>query len=222
MNSIVKSGFTILFILFVTNTFSQEFVYIHEIIPEVVYDIRYNSTDNFMGKRVDGYNKSVAMLSKKASASLQKVQDDLSGQGYGLKIFDAYRPQKAVNHFIRWAKISGDTITKSRYYPDLSKSVLFELGYIAERSGHTRGSTLDLTMVYKDSKEEVDMGSPWDFFGDISHHGTGKISVEQTANRNILLRTMEKHGFRRYDNEWWHYTLDDEPYPDTYFNFDVE
>ena len=222
MNSIVKSGFTILFSLFVTNTFSQEFVYIHEIIPEVVYDIRYNSTDNFMGKRVDGYHKSVAVLSKKASASLQKVQDDLSGQGYGLKIFDAYRPQKAVNHFIRWAKISGDTITKSRYYPDLSKSVLFELGYIAERSGHTRGSTLDLTMVYKDSKEEVDMGSPWDFFGDISHHGTGKISVEQTANRNILLRTMEKHGFRRYDNEWWHYTLDDEPYPDTYFDFDVE
>jgi len=162
------------------------------------------------------------MLSQEASAALKNVQDDLAAKGYGLKVFDAYRPQKAVNHFIRWAKVSSDTLKKRIYYPDLSKSVLFELGYIAERSGHTRGSTLDLTIVYKESGAEVDMGSPWDFFGDISHHGTKKISKEQTANRNILLNTMEKNGFRRYDNEWWHYTLNDEPYPDIYFDFDVK
>lgn len=218
----MKIFFQIILCLFLTNAFSQEFLYIHDIIPDVVYDIRYNSADNFMGVRVEGYKKSVAMLSHEASVALKNVQDDLVAQGYRLKVFDAYRPQKAVNHFIRWAKVLSDTLTKRIYYPDLSKSVLFELGYIAERSGHTRGSTLDLTIVYKESGAEVDMGSPWDFFGDISHHGTKKISKEQTANRNILLNTMEKNGFRRYDNEWWHYTLNDEPYPDIYFDFDVK
>ena len=218
----MKIFFQIILCLFLTNAFSQEFLYIHNIIPDVVYDIRYNSADNFMGVHVEGYKKSVAMLSQEASAALKNVQDDLAAKGYGLKVFDAYRPQKAVNHFIRWAKVLSDTLTKRIYYPDLSKSVLFELGYIAERSGHTRGSTLDLTIVYKESGAEVDMGSPWDFFGDISHHGTKKISKEQTANRNILLNTMEKNGFRRYDNEWWHYTLNDEPYPDIYFDFDVK
>ena len=111
---------------------------------------------------------------------------------------------------------------KQTYYPDLDKSVLFEQGYIAEKSGHTRGSTLDLTIVHADTRIDVDLGSDWDFFGDISHHGTNKITDEQTANRMILLRAMEKHGFRRYDKEWWHYTLENEPFPTTYFDFDVE
>ena len=201
---------------------AQDFVYIHDVIPQVEYDIRYFSTNNFMGVRVDGYKKPIAMLSREAALALKKVQNDLDKQGYGLKIFDAYRPQKGVNHFIRWALVTKDTVTKSLYYPDLDKSVLFDLGYIAERSGHTRGSTLDLTIVYKDTKKEVDMGSPWDFFGDISHHGTTKISDGQTSNRRILQKVMLENGFKQYDNEWWHYTLINEPYPDTYFDFDVK
>jgi len=218
----MKSVTLICVCLFFTKVNAQDFVYVHEVIPDVVYDIRYFSTENFMGVRIEGYKKPVALLSRDAAKALGLVQFELAKQGYGLKIFDAYRPQKAVNHFIRWAKVLDDTLTKRTYYPDLDKSVLFELGYIAERSGHTRGSTLDLTIVYTDNKKEVDMGSPWDFFGDISHHGTKKISNKQTANRNILLKAMEKYGFKKYDNEWWHFTLKNEPYPDTYFNIDVQ
>ena len=209
-----------------TLLFSQskdpDFVYIHEIIPGIQYDIRYYTTDNFMGKQVDGYNNPVALLTREVVIALKKVQENLKKQGLGLKVFDAYRPQKAVDHFIRWANVMEDTLTKRIYYPDIDKKDLFELGYISEKSGHTRGSTLDLTIIDLATKKELDMGSRWDFFGDISHHGTTLISDQQTANRNMLLQVMKKHGFRPYANEWWHYTLEDEPFPDTYFDFDVE
>ncbi len=175
-----------------------------------------------MGTRVDGYKNPVALLTREAVTALKKVQENLKKQGHGLKVFDAYRPQKAVDHFIRWANVIEDTLTKSKYYPDVNKKDLFELGYIAEKSGHTRGSTLDLTIIDLATKKELDMGSPWDFFGDISHHGTLLISKQQTANRNMLLQVMKKHGFKPYSNEWWHYTLENEPFPVSYFNFDIQ
>ncbi len=199
-----------------------DFVYIHEIIPDVQYDIRYFTTDNFMGKRIDGYNNPVALLTGEAATALKKVQAELNNQGLELKVFDAYRPQKAVNHFIRWARVPEDTLTKRKYYPDVDKKDLFERGYIAEKSGHTRGSTLDLTIINLATGQELDMGSPWDFFGEISHQGTDLITEKQTSNRNLLLEVMKKHGFRPYANEWWHYTLENEPYPDTYFDFDIQ
>ncbi|WP_082989872.1 M15 family metallopeptidase [Woeseia oceani] len=198
------------------------FVYVHDVIPDVILDVRYHSNDNFMGTVVDGYHRDVILISKPAAAALSKVQDDLRQQGFGLKIFDGYRPQKAVNHFVRWSENPADRLTKQTYYPDLPKDRLFELGYIARKSGHTRGSTLDLTVVNLASGEELDMGSPWDFFGEVSHHDSPLVDSTATANRELLRQTMVRHGFLPYANEWWHYTLANEPYPDTYFDFNVE
>lgn len=198
------------------------FVEIHTVIPNVAYDIRYFGTDNFVGTRVDGYKKPTAILTKEAAAALKKVQDELNAEGLGLKVFDAYRPQKAVDHFVRWGKDLNDTLTKAKYYPDFEKARLFELEYIAEKSGHTRGSTVDLTIIDLETEEEMEMGSPWDFFGTISNHDSPLVGQEHTANRNKLRNLMKKHGFVEYPQEWWHYTLRDEPYPETYFDFDVE
>ena len=200
----------------------QDFIYVRDSIPNVVLDIRYFSEDNFMGTRADGYRKATALLTREAASALIEVQKELNRQGLGLKIFDAYRPQKAVNHFMRWADDPADVLTKQKYYPDLPKDRLFELGYIAKKSGHTRGSTLDLTIVTLASGEELDMGSPWDFFGEISHHDSGLVDDTANANRDLLRSIMVSHGFRPARTEWWHYTLDNEPYPETYFDFDVE
>lgn len=200
----------------------EGFVQVHEVIPNIVYDIRYYSTDNFVGARVDGYLKATAYISQEAAGALKKVQAVLNQEGLGLKVFDAYRPQKAVDHFVRWGKVIGDTLTKHKYYPEIDKARVFELGYVATRSGHTRGSTIDLTIVDLETGKEMDMGSPWDFFGQISHHDTDLVNEVHTANRNKLRGLMLAHGFKEYANEWWHYTLKDEPYPDTYFNFNVE
>lgn len=200
----------------------QNFVNVREAIPDVVLDIRYFSEDNFMGTRTDGYRGAAALLTREAARALIEVQKELHRQGLGLKIFDAYRPQKAVNHFMRWADEPTDVRTKQKYYPDLPKDRLFELGYIAKKSGHTRGSTLDLTIVTLATGEELDMGSPWDFFGEISHHDSPLVDDAATANRDLLRNVMVNHGFRPARTEWWHYTLDNEPYPETYFDFDVE
>lgn len=204
------------------STLKKGFVYLHDVIPNVVYDIRYYSTNNFVGKRVNGYKKPVAILSKPAADALKKVQEELNQQNMGLKVFDAYRPQKAVDHFVSWGKNELDTLTKSIYYPDIDKSTVFELGYVATKSGHTRGSTIDLTIIDQTANEELDMGSPWDLFGEISHHDSPLVNEKQTQNRNLLRNVMVKHGFVPYASEWWHYTLKDEPYPNTYFNFNVE
>lgn len=198
------------------------FVQIHEVIPNVVYDIRYHSADNFVGAQVDGYINPTAYISKEAASALKKVQEALNKEGLGLKVFDAYRPQKAVDHFVRWGAVVSDTLTKQKYYPEINKARVFELGYVAKKSGHSRGSTIDLTVIYLDSKEEMDMGSAWDFFGPISHHDSPMVNETHTANRNKLRELMKANGFKEYSNEWWHYTLDNEPYPDTYFNFDVK
>jgi len=198
------------------------FVYITDAVPDVILEIRYYSTYNFVGARVDDYVSPAAIMTKEAAAALKKVNDDLRARGYAIKIFDAYRPQGAVNHFMRWAADEADILTKEYFYPDIDKKRLFPEGYIAERSGHSRGSTIDLTIIDMKTGKETDMGGPFDFFGEISHHETTLITKSQADNRLILKNAMEKAGFKPYAEEWWHYTFINEPYPDTYFDFPVK
>jgi D-alanyl-D-alanine dipeptidase len=203
-------------------TLPDGFVYITNTVPDVILEIRYYSFYNFIGKRIDGYMSPVAILSKPAADALYKANSNLTKQGYVLKVFDAYRPQRAVDHFVRWAKDESDTLMKQYFYPDIDKSRIIPDGYIAEHSGHTRGSTIDLTIVDKLTGKEIDMGSPFDFFGEISGHETNLITAEQASNRLILKNAMVSAGFKIYEAEWWHYTLINEPYPDTYFDFLVK
>ena len=198
------------------------FVYVTDVIPSVQVALRYAGSNNFIGKPIDGYNSSELILSEKATLALQEVQKALKKEGLGLKIFDGYRPQRAVNHFIRWAKDINDTLQKKAYYPNIDKRLLFKKGFIASRSGHSRGSTVDLTLVDLNTNEEIDMGSPFDFFGAISSVKYTKITKEQQQNRQILQRVMKKHNFRPYHKEWWHFTLRNEPFKKTYFDFMVE
>lgn len=198
------------------------FVMLSDAVPDAILEIRYYSTYNFVGERIDGYEAPVALLTQEAAAALRAVSDELLEQGYRLKIYDAYRPQAAVDHFKRWAADGGDVRMKEAFYPDLSKSVLFAQGYIASRSGHSRGSTVDLTLFDVNRGKEVDMGGVFDYFGKRSHPGyTDGLTAEQIENRTLLRDAMLAHGFRGINTEWWHFTLKDEPYPDTYFNFPV-
>ncbi|WP_339256425.1 M15 family metallopeptidase [Paenibacillus sp. FSL P2-0136] len=198
------------------------FVYLDEVIPSAQYEIRYYSENNFTGTRVDGYKAPLAIFSKTAAAALKKVSEDLEQKGYILRVYDAYRPQQAVNHFVRWSQDAGDLKMKAQYYPKLDKRNLFKLGFIAKKSGHSRGSTIDLTLAQKSTGKLVDMGSPYDFFGEISYYNTNLISSTQHANRKLLKDAMVKQGFKPYAKEWWHFTLIKEPYPKQYFNFKVE
>lgn len=200
---------------------SSDFVLLSEAVPDAILEIRYYSTYNFVGKRIDGYEEPLAFLTKEAADALRKVSDELVLKGYRLKIYDAYRPQMAVDHFVRWAKDADDTLMKDYFYPLLEKDVLFPLGYIAEQSGHSRGSTVDLTLFDMKRGKEVDMGGTFDYFGELSHPDYLAISDEQYANRMLLQEVMVKHGFKPYDEEWWHFTLENEPYPDTYFTFPI-
>ena len=203
------------------STNSSDFVLLSEYVPDAILEIRYYSTYNFVGDRIDGYEEPVALLTKEAATALKAVSDDLKSKGYRLKIYDAYRPQKAVTHFMNWAKDLDDTRMKEYFYPDLDKSVLFDQGYIAEKSGHSRGSTVDLTLFDMETEKEVDMGGTFDFFGELSHPDYENITEEQYNNRMILREAMIAHGFKPLSTEWWHFTLKDEPYPDTYFTFPV-
>ncbi|MGN1317794.1 MAG: M15 family metallopeptidase [Lachnospirales bacterium] len=201
---------------------SSDFVNIGEEIPDIIQEIRYYSTYNFVGQRIDGYEEPCAFMTKEAAEALKAVSDDVISQGYRLKIYDAYRPQMAVDNFIEWAKDLNDTKMKPYFYPELDKSVLFDQGYIAEKSGHSRGSTVDLTLFDMNTGKEVDMGGTFDYFGELSHPDyTEGLSDEQIANRKILRDAMTRHGFKPLETEWWHFTLADEPYPDTYFTFKV-
>ena len=197
------------------------FVLLTEAVPDAILEIRYYSTYNFVGDRIDGYEEPLAFLTKEAAAALREVSDELAGKGYRLKIYDAYRPQRAVTHFMNWALDTGDTRMKEYFYPELEKDVLFPQGYIAEHSGHSRGSTVDLTLFDMRTEKEVDMGGTFDYFGELSHPDYKGITEEQYANRMILREAMMNHGFRPLAEEWWHFTLDKEPYPDTYFTFPV-
>lgn len=200
---------------------ASDFVLLSEAVPDAILEIRYYSTYNFVGERIDGYEQPVALLTKEAAAALKEASDELISKGYRLKIYDAYRPQKAVDHFMRWALDTEDTRMKQYFYPELEKNVLFPLGYIAEHSGHSRGSTVDLTLFDMTTEKEVDMGGTFDYFGELSHPDYKDITDEQYANRMILRDAMLGHGFKPLDEEWWHFTLENEPYADTYFTFPV-
>ncbi len=213
---------------------NSQFVMITDVVPDCILEIRYFSTYNFVGRRIDGYEQPTALLTKRAADSLKAVSDDVKKMGYRLKIYDAYRPQKAVDHFVRWALDANDTLMKTYFYPQLPKNVLFPQGYIAKRSGHTRGSTVDLTLFDERTEKEVDMGGTFDWFGHESHptyggnpqtgeyKGAKKLTAEQFNNRMILRRAMMRHGFKPIDTEWWHFTLKNEPFPNTYFTFPVK
>ena len=198
------------------------FVLLAEAVPDVILEIRYYSTYNFVGDRIDGYEDPCALLTREAAEALQGAAADAAELGYRLKIYDAYRPQSAVDNFVRWAEDADDTRMKAYFYPELDKSVLFDQGYIAAKSGHSRGSTLDLTLFDMDTGRELDMGGTFDYFGELSHPDyVGELTAEQIENRNALRDIMTANGFDPLDTEWWHFTLADEPYPDTYFTFPV-
>lgn len=217
----------LIYILFISLvTFSQKlpkgFVYLADVDASIKKELRYLSNNNFIGKPINGYINDCVIVSKPTAQALKKIQTLLKKEGLSLKIYDSYRPQQAVNHFVRWAKVLNDTLMKQQYYPKVPKSELFNLGFIASKSGHTRGSTVDLTIVDIKTDKELDMGSPYDFFGSKSHPFYKDISKKQKENRMLLRRMMLNNGFKPYDNEWWHFTLINEPFPKTYFNFLVE
>ena len=200
----------------------SDFVEVTEVVPDVILEIRYYSTYNFVGARVDGYERPLALMTRQAADSLKAVSDELKALGYRLKLWDAYRPQRAVNHFIRWAEDIQDTAMKAIFYPMVDKSRLFEEGYIYARSSHSRGSTVDLTLVDERTGKELDMGSPFDWFGNESHPDYRCKLYMQSYNRLLLRDAMVRHGFAGIESEWWHFTLAEEPYPDTYFDFPIQ
>ena len=200
---------------------ASDFVLLTDVVPDAILEIRYYSTYNFVGDRIDGYEQPTALLTKEAAEALKKASDELIKKGYRLKIYDAYRPQKAVTNFMNWAKDVDDTRMKVYFYPELDKSILFDQGYIAEKSGHSRGSTVDLTLFDMKTEKEVDMGGTFDYFGELSHPDYKNITEEQYNNRMILREAMINNGFKPLPEEWWHFTLENEPYPDTYFTFPV-
>ncbi len=197
------------------------FVLLSDFVPQIIQEIRYYSTYNFIGDRIDGYEEPVAITTKETARALKGVSNEMAVQGYRLKIFDAYRPAAAVRHFLMWALDDLDLRMKPYFYPDLDKKRLFAEGYIAEHSSHSRGSALDLTLLDMRSGKELDMGSPFDLFNEASHPDYKGITEEQYTNRLLLRKVMMRNGFQPYGCEWWHYSLKDEPYPETYFDFPV-
>jgi zinc D-Ala-D-Ala dipeptidase len=228
------------------NRLPAEFVDIRDVITDIVLDIRYSGPHNFIGTKVDGYGAAKCLVTRKAAGALAKVQNTLRDADLSLKIYDCYRPQRAVDHFVRWAQDISDTRTKGEFYPTVDKRYLFRDGYIAKKSGHSRGSTIDLTIVplpvpnpeaYHSGQplaacflpvdkrfgdNSIDMGTGFDCFHVLSHSGNKQIGVQQRTNRLLLKNLMAQHGFKHYEQEWWHFTLRDEPYPDTYFDFPIE
>ena len=197
------------------------FVLLSDYVPHIVQEIRYYSTYNFIGDRIDGYEEPCALLTIEAARALKSVSNEMLVQGYRLKVFDAYRPARAVKHFVLWGIEDQDVRMKPYFYPDLEKQSLFAEGYIAKLSSHSRGSTVDLTLLDMKTGKEVDMGSPFDLFSPVSHPDYRGITEEQYANRMNLQQVMVRNGFKPIDCEWWHFTLENEPYPDTYFEFPV-
>ena len=200
---------------------SSGFVPLAEYVPGIIQEIRYYSTYNFIGDRIDGYEEPLAVITREAARALRSVSNEMNVHGYRLKIFDAYRPASAVRHFVLWGIEDMDIRMKPYFYPELQKQELFEKGYIASQSSHSRGSTVDLTLLDMSTGKEVDMGSPFDLFSERSHPDCRLVTQEQYENRMLLQKVMVRNGFLPLDCEWWHFTLKDEPYPDTYFEFPV-
>ncbi|WP_339625150.1 M15 family metallopeptidase [uncultured Winogradskyella sp.] len=198
------------------------FVYAKAIIPDLNVELRYYTIHNFVGDTVAGYKANKLIITEATANKLKLVQAELQKQNLCLKVYDGYRPQRAVNHFMRWAKDLNDTIHKQEFYPDVAKRNLFNAGYIASRSGHSRGSTIDLTIINGETGEPLDMGSPYDFFGEASWVTYKGITDAQQKNRQLLQTVMLKHNFINYPQEWWHFTLRREPFPKTYFDFEIE
>ena len=197
------------------------FVLLSDYVPGIVQEIRYFSTFNFVGDRIDGYEEPCAILTAEAARALKNVSNEMNVRGYRLKVFDAYRPAAAVKHFVLWGIEDLDLRMKPFFYPDLEKQSLFAEGYIASPSSHSRGSAVDLTLLDMKSGKEVDMGSPFDLFSEMSHPDYRGISEEQYENRMMLRQVMLRHGFLPISCEWWHFMLKDEPFPNTYFEFPV-
>ena len=197
------------------------FVLLADYVPSIVQEIRYYSTYNFIGDKIDGYEQPCAIITIEAARALKTVSNELNVQGYRMKVFDCYRPACAVKHFVMWGIEDTDVRMKEYFYPDLVKQELFSKGYVASKSSHSRGSTIDLTLLDMKTGKEVDMGGPFDYFSELSHPDYRGITEEQYENRMILQNAMVRNGFAPIDCEWWHFMLKDEPYPDTYFEFPV-
>ncbi|SDB47140.1 D-Ala-D-Ala dipeptidase vanX. Metallo peptidase. MEROPS family M15D [Flavobacteriaceae bacterium MAR_2010_188] len=225
----MKLKFTLFFTALILSSFQiakktlpNGFVYVKEVITDIDVELRYFTDNNFVGDTITDYNKNELILTKPAAVALREVQNQLMQQNLCLRIYDGYRPQGAVNHFIKWARKLDDTLMKQQFYPEVKKRNLFNSGYIASRSGHSRGSTVDLTIIDAATGKPLDMGSPYDFFGEVSWIEHKGISDAQRKNRQLLQKVMAKNGFRNYPKEWWHFTLRNEPFPGTYFDFPIE
>lgn len=208
-----------------SKTRPENFIYVKDLIPDIQTDMRYAGRNNFVGRPIEGYERPVAILTSEAANALKKVQDELRPYGLYLCIYDAYRPQRAVNDFYRWAGDINDQKNKAKYYPDIDKRLLFKEGYIMNKSAHSRGSAVDLTILCKmpdGSFRELDMGSNFDLFSVKSWPDNSDVSPQHRANRLLLRTLMMKHGFVPYSKEWWHFSLEKEPYPTTYFDFPVK
>ncbi|RNC84935.1 MAG: peptidase M15 [Winogradskyella sp.] len=203
------------------NSIPKDFIKVSEVIPDLNVELKYYSTHNFVGDTIEGYKSNTLYLTKAAATQLKLVHDYLQNENLCLKVYDGYRPQRAVNHFVRWARQINDTLKKSEFYPDVKKRNLFKEGYIASKSGHSRGSTVDLTIISGETGIPLDMGSAFDFFGEASWVDYQNITEQQKLNRKKLQDVMLKFGFRNYPKEWWHFTLRGEPFPDTFFNFEI-
>jgi len=207
----------------ITNHLPQGFVYLKQICPEIKIDLKYASSDNFTGNSVPGYSANSAILTAEAATALCQVQRELEQQNLGLLIWDAYRPTKAVDSFLKWEHEADDLQIKQRFYTKMSKREIFEFGLIAPgHSSHSRGSTVDLTIYSLLSGQELDMGTDFDYFAEESYTSSKEISSTAESNRKILVGLMAKYGFDNFPKEWWHYTLRDEPFPNQYFNFEVK
>jgi zinc D-Ala-D-Ala dipeptidase len=206
------------------HAFGQErpatFVDAATVVPGLILDMRYAGPHNFVGRPIDAYEAPRCLLTKAAADALAEIARDLAPQGLVLKVFDCYRPTRAVANFVRWTRNVDDTVGKKEFYPDVDKRTLFQSRYISSRSGHSRGSTIDLTLARVDG-HELDMGTPFDFFSPLSWAAAGGISSEAKANRALFAAAMRRRGFRPYEREWWHFTLSHEPFPATYFDFPV-
>lgn len=200
----------------------EGFLYVDEVIEDCIVDAKYAGTDNFIGSPIDGYLKPLVVVTKEAAERLVKAAEVLRQKGYVMKFFDCYRPQRAVDHFMRWGAVVEDDRRKPIHFPNVNKADMFDLGYICRKSGHSRGCAVDLTIVDVNTSQELDMGSIFDYMDIRSHHGAEGLTKQQEQNRAILRDAMLSNGFRLYKEEWWHYIVDPEPYPDTYFDFPIE